>query len=63
MEQEKQNDTRRRIDLGSMLIQLELDNLDNGTLLGMLLECRERSTSNETLERWKQIGESALEKT
>ncbi|MBW8309114.1 MAG: conjugal transfer protein TraD, partial [Candidatus Paracaedibacteraceae bacterium] len=59
---ERKQRTRRLIELGGLIEKAELSELPVTQLLGALIQIKNQSKSEETLNRWSLEGEAAFNK-
>lgn len=59
-DKERKHRTRKLIELGGLISKAELEHLNEATLLGALLEIKEK-LSNESINSWTLKGEKALQ--
>lgn len=65
-EQQRKQDTRRKIELGGLIIKAKLDGLSKAQILGLLIHSASKindGLSSPILENWQQIGEQEFSKT
>jgi hypothetical protein len=64
-EQQRKQDTRRKIELGGLIIKAKLDGLTKAQILGLLVEAESKikgDLSSPTLQNWHQIGDQSFKK-
>jgi hypothetical protein len=64
-EQQRKQDTRRKIELGGLIIKAKLDRLTKAQILGLLVEATskiDRDLSSPILQHWQQLGDQAFKK-
>lgn len=65
-EQKRKQDTRRKIELGGLIIKAKLDTLSKAQILGLLIEAKEQINGldrSQNLEKWEQIGDVAFQES
>lgn len=60
--QQRKADAHRKILLGAMVIRAGLADLDLPVLLGALLTVAGATSAPERVDRWRQMGEDALQR-
>lgn len=64
-EQQRKQDTRRKIELGGLIIKAKLDRLTKAQILGLLVDAAskiDRDLSSTILQHWHQIGHQTFGK-
>lgn len=67
-EQQRKQDTRRKIELGGLIIKAKLDGLSRAQILGLLVEAASKiagdskDLNSPILQHWHQIGDQAFKK-
>lgn len=62
-EQQRKQDTRRKIELGGLIIKANLDGLSKAQLLGLLVEAASKiagDSRSPILQHWRQTGDQAF---
>lgn len=61
-EKNRKKDTRHKIQLGGLVIKAGLHNLPKATILGILIEAKEKLDDNPQLcsPHWQQLGDQAF---
>ena len=62
-EKERKHHTRHLIQLGELIHKAQIDHLDPETLLGALQEIKDRCSSQESIQQWKEKGQAHLTET
>ena len=61
-EKERKVRTRRLIELGGLVSKAGVEELNNNTLLGALLDIKEKLKEESTVKKWKDKGAAVFEK-